>query len=181
MWKSLFVVLVGLFVLAAVSVRAAQSPLALACELAVERDWQACRHECRRVELAEPTAAGPARELRERAERELVHDQRQAGWWKRIGSLPVKAMVGFYRFMVAPALGSRCVMQPSCSEFSLQAGKQCGWLGLPMTADRLINEASMVVVRHHPVTNAMGQVRFADPVSDHIGCRHSRHDDATRH
>lgn len=163
--------LLCLLCLGAPIAHAGQPPLALARELAAEGDWAACRYESRRVELAAPAFAAPARELRGQAERALARSRRQASWWKRVGALPVKAMVGFYRFMVAPALGSRCVMEPSCSHFSMQAGRECGWLGLPMTADRLITEASMVVARHQPVTNQMGQVRFSDPVSDHIGCR----------
>ena len=165
--------LITLLCLGALTARAAQSPLALARELAAEGDWAACRYESRRVEMAVPAFAAPARELRGQAERKLVSGQRQGNWWKRLGALPVKAMVGFYRFMVAPALGARCVMEPSCSHFSLQAATECGWLGLPMTGDRLIAEASMVVARHQPVTNELGQVRFADPVSDHIGWRPS--------
>jgi len=171
MCKCLFVFLVGLFLTAAATVWAGQSPLALARELAAEGDWAACRYESRRVELATPAFATQARALRGQAERELALNRRQKSGWKRIGALPVKAMVGFYRLAVAPALGSRCVMEPSCSHFSMQAARECGWLGLPMTGDRLIAEASMVVARHQPVTNAMGQFRFADPVSDHIGWR----------
>jgi putative component of membrane protein insertase Oxa1/YidC/SpoIIIJ protein YidD len=171
MCKCLFTGLIGLLLLGTVTARAGLSTLALAHELAAEGDWIACRYECRRVELAEPSAAAQARALRERAERELALSRRQAGWWTRVGALPVKAMVGFYRLAVAPALGSRCVMEPSCSHFSMQAAMECGWLGVPMTGDRLIAEASMVVARHQPVTNSFGQVRFADPVSDHIGWR----------
>ncbi len=171
MCKCLFSCLIGLLLLGAVTARAGLLPLTLARELAAEGDWAACRYECRRVELTEPSFAAPARELRQRAERELAFSRRQASWRKRVGALPVKVMVGFYRLMVAPALGSRCVMEPSCSHFSMQAARECGWLGVPMTGDRLITEASMVVARHQPLTNAMGQVRFADPVSDHIGWR----------
>lgn len=175
MCKCLFMFLIGLVFIGAATVFAQPSPLALAHELAAEGDWAACRYESRRVELAAPAFAALARELRGQAESELAMRRRQASWWKRVGALPVKAMVGFYRLAIAPAIGSRCVMQPSCSHFSMQAGKECGWLGLPMTADRLINEASMIVARHQPVTNAMGQVRFADPVSDHVGWRPGRH------
>ncbi len=164
--------LISLLSLGAVTARAGHAlPLALARELAAEGDWVACRYECRRVEMAAPEFAAPARELRGQAEHKLAIKRRQASWWTRLGALPVKAMVGFYRLMVAPALGARCVLEPSCSHFSMQAARECGWLGLPMTGDRLIAEASMVVARHQPVTNAMGEVRFADPVSDHIGWR----------
>ncbi len=173
------IVLISLLCLGALTARAGQLPLALARELAAEGDWDACRYECRRVELAESAFAASARELRGQAEHNLSSNRRQTSWWKRLGVLPVKAMVGFYRLMVAPALGSRCVMEPSCSRYSMQAAMECGWLGLPMTGDRLIAEASMVVARHQPVTNEMGQVRFADPVSDHIGWKPSQQRDNT--
>lgn len=171
--------LIALLCLVVLPAQASPSPLALARELAVEGDWAACRYESQRVALTVPAFAAPARELRGQAERELALSHRQRSWWKRVGALPVKAMVGFYRLAVAPALGSRCVMEPSCSHFSMQAAQECGWLGVPMTGDRLINEASMVVARHQPVTNQMGQVHFADPVSDHIGGRPSQRRDKT--
>lgn len=141
----------------------------LANALAEEGDWDACRQESIRAGFF-PETADAARRLRAQAERELAG----AGYetlrgWRRVGALPVKCMVGFYRLVVAPALGSRCVLEPSCSRYSMQAARERGWLGLPMTADRLIREPSIVMARRNPVKHADGRLHFDDPVSDHIG------------
>ncbi|MDP6490236.1 MAG: membrane protein insertion efficiency factor YidD [Kiritimatiellia bacterium] len=78
-------------------------------------------------------------------------------------------MVGFYRIVVAQSIGSRCVLEPSCSTYSLQAARERGWLGIPMTGDRLIREPSVVHAKEHPVGVINGRTHYADPVSDHIG------------
>ncbi len=83
--------------------------------------------------------------------------------------MPVRGMVAFYRSVIAPALGTRCVLQPSCSAYSLQAARERGWLSIPMTADRLIREPSVVNAKEHPVGRRNGRTHYADPLSDHIG------------
>lgn len=150
------------------SLHAATSEVALATALAGEGDWQACLRECRRVELAHPGQTEVA-QLRALAEAQMVRGNPPSPWWRQLGAWPVKWMVGFYRMAVAPALGSRCVLDPSCSRYSLQAARERGWLGLPMTGDRLIREPSVVNEGAHPVTDVQGRVRYADPVSDHVG------------
>lgn len=141
---------------------------ALAEALAAEGDARAGRIERRRAELlrgaavSEPDPAPvpnpPSATARE---------------WPA-GALPVRLMVGFYRRFIGPALGYRCILEPSCSNFSMQAARECGWLGLPMTADRLIREPSVIAARERIVTDAQGRVRIADPVSDHIGAHRKR-------
>jgi putative component of membrane protein insertase Oxa1/YidC/SpoIIIJ protein YidD len=146
---------------------AAASELDLARALYAEGDWPACRIECLRVEAAHP---GDPEALRLRALAEsATGSMRPAAWWKRLGALPATAMVGLYRLVVAPAIGNRCVLEPSCSRYSLQAARERGWLGLPMTADRLIREPSVVAAGEKPVADARGRIRYADPVSDHVG------------
>jgi len=140
----------------------------LARELAEEGDWDACRLECRRQELA-GGAVDEAVRLRKHADTQMAGRRMSLPFWKRVGALPVMGMVGFYRLMIAPALGARCVLDPSCSRYSLQAARERGWLGIPMTGDRLIREPSVVVARENPVEDDHGHVRFSDPVSDHIG------------
>jgi putative component of membrane protein insertase Oxa1/YidC/SpoIIIJ protein YidD len=159
---------IGALFFCAISLHAATSDLALATALAGEGDWSACRLECRRVVVAHPGHTEAAR-LLARAETELAGVKPAPPWWKRLGALPVKGLVGFYRLAVAPALGSRCVLEPSCSRYSMQAALERGWLGLPMTADRLIREPSVVNEGAHPITDAQGRIRYADPVSDHVG------------
>ena len=160
-----------LLVLLALPLAAVGTGLELAHALAAEGDWAACRAECRRVETHQPALAGAARQLRHRIAATQTGAQRPATWWKRIGALPVKALVGFYRFAVAPALGSRCSLHPSCSAYSLQAARERGWLGLPMTADRLIREPDVVGARQAPFRKN-GRTLYPDPVSAHIGGRH---------
>ncbi len=152
----------------AISLHAAPSDLALANALAEEGDWIACIRECRRVEAAQPANA-EVTQLRARAESQWVRVKPPPSWWKRIGAWPIKGLVGFYRVAVASAIGSRCVLEPSCSRYSLQAAQERGWLALPMTGDRLIREPSVVNEGAHPVTDAQGGIRYADPVSDHVG------------
>ncbi len=82
-------------------------------------------------------------------------------------SLPGHWVVGFYRAQVGPAIGSRCDLLPSCSEYFLQASRAHGLLGVALMADRFIREPSVVAARARPVTMPDGHVRFADPVSDH--------------
>jgi putative component of membrane protein insertase Oxa1/YidC/SpoIIIJ protein YidD len=140
----------------------------LARDLFEERDWAGCVTECRRVEAAEPGHAEAAR-LRLAAEKAQRGDIRPKSVWGRAGEWPVRGMVAFYRVAVAPAIGSRCVLEPSCSRYSLEAARKNGWLGLPMTGDRLIREPSVVLEGARPVTDAQGKIRFADPVEDHMG------------
>jgi len=81
-------------------------------------------------------------------------------------SWPGRAVVSFYRTMVSPALGQRCSLQPSCSEYFRQATIQHGLLGMPIQADRFFREPSVVVEARHPVF-VNGKRKFADPLSDH--------------
>ncbi len=146
----------------------AESALALGRMLAEEGDWDACRRECRRLELA-GGAADRATGLRQEAVVTRVHREDKTPVLKWLGALPVRAMVGFYRVLVAPAIGSRCVLKPSCSRYSMQAARERGWIGIPMTGDRLIREPSVVMAKAVPVEDDGGRIRYADPVSDHIG------------
>ncbi len=149
--------------------RAAYPDLALAEDLAEEGDWEACHVECLRVEAMHPGLARTA-QLREDAETALESGSRPGrSWLCWLGSIPIEALVGFYRTVVAPALGARCSLSPSCSEYSLRAARQRGWLGIPMTADRLIREPSVVVAGENPFRDPEGRKRYPDPISDHIG------------
>lgn len=152
----------------AFSIHAATSELALATALAEEGDWTACRLECRRVEAVAP-GRPETRQLLARAESELTRARPAPSRWKRLGALPVKGLVGFYRLAISSAIGSRCVLEPSCSAYSLQAARERGGLALPMTGDRLIREPSVVNEGAKPVTDSQGRIRYADPVSDHVG------------
>ncbi len=84
-----------------------------------------------------------------------------------IASLPGKWLVQFYRSQVSPAIGSRCDLLPSCSEYFKQASQAHGLLGIPIMADRFIREPSVVTAAAKPVVMLDGHIRYADPLSDH--------------
>lgn len=83
------------------------------------------------------------------------------------GSLFARAVVGFYRFAVGPALGARCALEPSCSRYFVLASRKHGWLGIPMTADRFVREPIVSAPDRPWVRNAAGAWRHPDPVEDH--------------
>ncbi len=81
-------------------------------------------------------------------------------------SKPGKWVVAFYREMVRPAIGGRCSLEPSCSEYFKQASEKHGLLGLPIQADRFVREPSVVQAAERPVSVKEG-IRYDDPLSDH--------------
>ena len=85
----------------------------------------------------------------------------------RIGSWPGQAVVRFYRAQISPALGARCSLEPSCSEYFLQASRKHGLLGVPLIADRFIREPQVVHDAARTVERPDGSIRIADPVEDH--------------
>jgi len=84
-----------------------------------------------------------------------------------VGALPGKWLVQFYRAQVSPAIGARCDLLPSCSEYFKQASQAHGLLGIPIMADRFIREPSVVSAAAKPVVMPDGHIRYADPLSDH--------------
>ena len=84
-----------------------------------------------------------------------------------LASLPARWIVKFYRAEIGPAIGSRCDLQPSCSQYFLEASRAHGLLGIPIMADRFVREPSVVAAKEKPVTLPDGRIRYADPVSDH--------------
>lgn len=85
----------------------------------------------------------------------------------RIGSWPAQAVVRFYRAQISPAIGARCSLAPSCSEYFLQASRKHGLLGVPLIADRFIREPKVVHDAARTVERPDGSIRIADPVEDH--------------
>ncbi len=84
-----------------------------------------------------------------------------------LAALPGRWIVQVYRAQIGPAIGSRCDLHPSCSEYFLQAGRAHGLLGVPLIADRFVREPSVVAAAEKPVTLPGGRIRYADPVSAH--------------
>ncbi len=80
--------------------------------------------------------------------------------------LPGQWGIAFYRSQIRPVLGERCSLSPNCSEYSRQAFRKHGVLGLALTADRFFREPSVVALAEHPV-DVNGKWCYADPLSDH--------------
>jgi putative component of membrane protein insertase Oxa1/YidC/SpoIIIJ protein YidD len=95
---------------------------------------------------------------------EVVRDARGAP--PAADSLTVRWIVALYRSSIRPAIGSRCSLTPSCSEYFLQAGKAHGLLAFPIVADRLVREPGVVQDAEHPVQTGE-HIRYADPLTDH--------------
>lgn len=82
------------------------------------------------------------------------------------GFRPSGALVVFYRSQIRPAIGNRCELNPSCSEYFLQAGRRHGGLAFPMIADRFFREPSVAQkAKREPSRD--GQSRAVDPLDDH--------------
>jgi len=80
---------------------------------------------------------------------------------------PAQAFISLYRTQISPAIGARCSLEPSCSEYFVQAVKKHGLLGVPLIADRFVREPDVLKAKAKTVVMTDGRVRFADPVSDH--------------
>ena len=83
-------------------------------------------------------------------------------------SKPGQWVVAFYRKMIRPAIGSRCSLEPGCSEYFRQASLKHGLLGWPIQADRFIREPSVITAQKNRV-DVGDETRFSDPLSDHDG------------
>jgi len=84
-----------------------------------------------------------------------------------LASLPGKWVVQFYRAQISPAIGARCDLLPSCSEYFKQASRAHGLLGISIMADRFIREPSVVSAAEKQVLMPDGHIRYEDPLSDH--------------
>lgn len=88
-----------------------------------------------------------------------------------------RCLIAFYRSQIRPAIGDRCLLQPSCSEYSRQAFKKHGLLaGNAMTADRFVREPGVVAAAAFPVV-CNGRVYYGDPLRDHDWWFHRQSDD----
>lgn len=83
------------------------------------------------------------------------------------GSLPGQWVVKFYRAQIGPAIGARCDLEPSCSEYFRQASCAHGPLGVAIMADRFVREPSVVAAKEQPISMPDGRIRYADPLSAH--------------
>jgi hypothetical protein len=66
---------------------------------------------------------------------------RKAGESSGAGTPVLQGLLGFYRSVISPVDGNRCVMAPTCSLYSHQAIAEHGVImGIFLTADRLLHE-----------------------------------------
>ncbi|MFH0920537.1 MAG: membrane protein insertion efficiency factor YidD [Fibrobacterota bacterium] len=135
----------------------------LAVGLFQDGDWTACKRECLRILVNQPSneAALSLLDKVKTAERAGAKTKQS-----RLTSKPGEWIVFSYRGLIRPAIGSRCSLTPGCSEYFLQASRKHGLLAIPMAADRLIREPSVVLNHEHEVIVGH-DIRIADPLSDH--------------
>lgn len=76
-------------------------------------------------------------------------------------------IVRFYRSQISPAIGNRCTLEPSCSEYFHQAHAKHGLKSIPMIADRFFREPDVSNLKKDPVVMPNGQIRYRDPLENH--------------
>lgn len=76
-------------------------------------------------------------------------------------------VIRFYRSQVSPAIGDRCTLEPSCSEYFHQASCKHGFKSIPMIADRFFREPEVSNQKADPVIMKNGEIRYRDPVENH--------------
>ena len=79
------------------------------------------------------------------------------------GGIP-EGLLYFYRNVISPVDGDRCVMAPTCSLYSSQALRSHGIvMGVILTADRLLHEADEIPVV--PTLVERGEKLYLDPLA----------------
>lgn len=79
---------------------------------------------------------------------------------------PGQWVIAFYQRQIRPALGERCSLSPSCSEYAHEAFRKHGLLGFALAADRFFREPSVVAAGEKPV-KLNGKWLYEDPLSAH--------------
>jgi len=80
--------------------------------------------------------------------------------------LPAQWVILFYQTQIAPAIGQRCSLNPSCSRYAQQALSKHGILGIGFIADRMIREPDVVAQKSVPIV-VEGNIKYCDPLKDH--------------
>ena len=93
--------------------------------------------------------------------------QKPAKQKKGILTAPARGMITLYQAQIAPAIGSRCSLHPSCSHYASEALQKHGVVGLGAIGDRFIREPSVVSAQDKPII-INGHGKYADPLSDHV-------------
>jgi len=79
---------------------------------------------------------------------------------------PAKWIISFYQAQIAPAIGERCSLSPSCSAYAMQALRKHGALGLAMYADRAVREPDVIQNCKNPVI-IDNRRKYRDTVDEH--------------
>ncbi|MCK5849558.1 MAG: membrane protein insertion efficiency factor YidD [Kiritimatiellae bacterium] len=79
---------------------------------------------------------------------------------------PAEWIISFYQAQIAPAIGERCSLSPSCSAYAIQALRKHGALGLAIYADRAVREPDVIQNSKNPVI--IGKRRkYRDTLDEH--------------
>ena len=68
---------------------------------------------------------------------------------------PARQAVAFYQRQIAPAIGDRCSLWPSCSAYAMEACAAHGALGLAIYADRAVREPDVAAEVRTAVATAI--------------------------
>ena len=142
----------------------------LASELYEEDQFSACVTECERI-LADSPENSEAGQLKKAAVVNLNKIRLASGFppsshsHKTVVMSPFLFLVRCYQHQISPA-ASPCPLYPSCSAYAVEAIKKHGLLGIPMTGDRLIREASAIRNKQQPAI-INGRLKIQDPLTDH--------------
>jgi putative membrane protein insertion efficiency factor len=80
---------------------------------------------------------------------------------------PLLGAIRLFQKYISPADGARCQFAPTCSAFGHRAiGERGPWLGLLMTADRLMRCSYWTDATRYP---HLPNGRLADPVAANLG------------
>ena len=143
------------------AVMAADQGTNLAVELLAEGNSSACIVECKRILASDPKNETAVRFLaaaESKSGKNISTDSPSTGTTQTSGNSrssitakPAQWMILFYRSQIRPAIGQRCSLTPSCSEYGMQALKKHGILGLAMIGDRTFREPDVVTEKLSPV------------------------------
>jgi len=75
--------------------------------------------------------------------------------------------IGLYRNQISPAIGDRCNLEPSCSEYFRQAKARHGMKAVSMVADRFFREPEVNSLQHDPIVMEDGHIRYRDTLDNH--------------
>ena len=73
---------------------------------------------------------------------------------------------GFYRTVITPIDGPRCMHRPTCSLYARQAVARHGLAGLWLAYDRLLRDARSSSVRLLPTALEQGRIVYLDPLEE---------------